>query len=169
LAALSAAITQALTFGEAPSRHLARLASRSPPRPKPCMQAWTIGLPTVSRQLAIACSFESARACPQPPIVARNAIKTRAGATANEPDLSSPPEAEGSNDLGMKRLPINMTATNQTDFCQVCPKFSGLADQPDHGLGPKWTSPSSSAGWFQKTIGTEAALGRSGAIPGLRL
>jgi hypothetical protein len=98
------------------------------------MQAWTIGLPTVSRQLAIACSFESAKACPKPPIVARNAIKTRAGATANGPDLSRAPEAEGLNDLGMKRLPINMTATQRTSPCQLCPKFfRTFLTEPDHG------------------------------------
>ena len=62
LALLSAAIMQAFTFGAAPPRHLVRLASRSPPPPPrmPCMQACTIGRPTVSRQVASACSCESA-------------------------------------------------------------------------------------------------------------
>jgi hypothetical protein len=79
---LSAATTQALTRGVAFSRHRARLASRSPP-PIPCMHAMTMGRPTVSRQLAIACSFE--RAAPALPLVAtraRLAIAPAASAVA---------------------------------------------------------------------------------------
>src|ERR1700738_302815 len=62
LAAVIAPGHQAVLFGCDPARHLARLASRSPPLPIPCMQACTIGWPTVARQFSRACSSESAEA-----------------------------------------------------------------------------------------------------------
>jgi len=97
------------------------------------MQAWTIGLPTVSRQLAIACSLERARACTQLPVVASNASKAAAVATPNGFDLCRAPEAEGLNDLGMERLPVNMN-THRTNPCQICPKiFRSFLTEPDHG------------------------------------
>src|SRR5450759_5507082 len=57
LAALSAAITQARTFGVAKARH----ASRSPFL-LPAMHAWTMGRPTEARQFSIASSFDKAEA-----------------------------------------------------------------------------------------------------------
>src|SRR6266576_4951532 len=78
LAALSAAITQAFIFGNTPALHVARLASRSPPLPIPCMHARTIGEPTVCRQFSMACSFESADAGSEPARTANKAIRPAA-------------------------------------------------------------------------------------------
>src|SRR5256885_8606295 len=83
LAALSAAITQAFIFGNTPALHVARLASRSPPLPIPCMHARTFGAPTVCRQLSMACSFESADARSEPARTANNAIKPAATCPAS--------------------------------------------------------------------------------------
>jgi hypothetical protein len=60
LAALRAALTHAWTCGLA----LVRQASRLPAPPAACMQACTIGRPTVIRQFSTAASCDSANADP---------------------------------------------------------------------------------------------------------
>jgi hypothetical protein len=109
-AAFIAATTQALTLGEACSRHLARLASWSPPPPVACMQAITIGLPTVSRQLARACSFDNAMAFPQTAIRATPAIKPAASRFAKEPERSGTTTVFP-NELGIE-CPRNISTPN---------------------------------------------------------
>jgi hypothetical protein len=59
-ALFTAAIVQARTDGDAFARHLTRFDSLSPLPRISCMHARTIGVPTVSRQLAFACSIVSA-------------------------------------------------------------------------------------------------------------
>jgi hypothetical protein len=65
------------------------------------MHAMTMGLPTVSRQLAMACSLVSADAAPPVVIKAKAAIKAATGARANgfEPTRE---KAEVLNEPGMK-------------------------------------------------------------------